>query len=148
MGNIPCVTGASGYADQPDVVLRRVKAGEAITAGAVLMFSNSAADGVTVLESAGNNWPCGVAAEAAASGDWFDMQTFGLNVAAMTCTATDITSGQMIYCDTDDGVVSGCDLDGPGTANADGRFVGVALEAETGTTLAKGTIMICCNGGW
>lgn len=146
MGRSGRITGVSGYTEQAPVAFMNVKAGEAITAGNVVAWSASADDGYTVVIAGTTSVPCGVAMTDADSGDFFRMQTKGLNQVALV-TDGGVADGEYIYCAAS-GAVDSAVVTGVGTGDLYGRVVGVALADDSSTSQAVGTAVLFPLGGY
>lgn len=132
MSNGPTIVGIGTHGtDQPYKVFRKFLAGNAVAKGDVLQYSATADDGVTVVDAAASTLVACVAAEDAASGDYFLGQVKGF------CD----------YITTDEGVTAGQALV-PGAAVADSAAMasatvftfGHALAADVGTVLSAAVI--------
>lgn len=132
MSNGPTIVGIGTHGtDQPYKVFRKFKAGNAVAKGDLLQYSATADDGVTVVDAAASTFVACVAAEDAASGDYFLGQVKG-------------------FCDyiTTDGTVAASGALVPGAAVADSVAIasataftfGFALADDAGTVLSAAVI--------
>ena len=93
--------------------------------------------GYTVIKCTNVMTPVGVAAEDFAASGWGKIITRGF-CNYLTCTATNIVDGDLLYCDANSdaaGVTVGDDL-----GVEVGAIIGVALQAQTGTTITAAYI--------
>lgn len=89
-----------------------------------------------------NNKPAGLAVQAIADGSCGWIQTAGLNDVAITTDGSVAADEPLIaHATTDGGADSGANTDNPNI------FFGYAQDADTGTSLAAGLVMLDCPGG-
>lgn len=114
---------------------RQYVASTTIAKGDVVTFSGTT--GYTVAPCSNILPPIGVAAEGATAGQWFDVIISGF-CDYLTCTATDVDAYDMLY------AVAGADCDGipygTDVGVQGGGIFGMALEAQTGTTITAAHI--------
>jgi hypothetical protein len=125
------------------------KAGsDGVTKGSIVGWSTLADDGITVVtftETAGG-LPVGVAVEAAAAGKDVKIQTKGLGI-------VDITTGGSAAADTaliadDNGVTAEVAMGDAANTHEPEQLIGLALDANTSTTLAAGDYILMCPMSW
>lgn len=139
---IPCI--GTHYTNGPEVVFRKVKAGEAITKGNRLQWSATADDGVTVLIGTDDTITAGIALQTAASGAYLLMQTSGLGLVDLV-TSNAVAAGELIHPHASTGgAVEGTAISAATTADIIG-MVGLALADDSSTTQTAGTYIIMCN---
>lgn len=120
----------------PATVYTMMKATAAtIAKGDIVALSGST--GYTVIKCTDAMMPCGVAAEAFAASAWGKVITAGF-CGYLTCTAADIVDGDQLYCDASSDAATITVGDDLGVTNA--RVIGVALQAQTGTTITAAHI--------
>lgn len=143
MKNIPGI--GTHYTDAPEVTIRKVKAGAAITKGHVVQWSATADDGITVLQGGANTIPAGIALEAAtAAGQYIYIQTGGLGL-VNGVTDGNAAAGQMLYAAAS-GAMNGVTMG----SNTDSDYVtarvGLALADDSSTAQVAGTYIVMCQG--
>jgi len=120
----------------PATVIRSLKATAAtIAKGDVVALSG--ATGYTIIKCTNVMTPIGVAAEDFAASAWGNVIVRGF-CNFLTCTATDIVDGDLLYVDANSdaaGVTVGTDI-----GVQAGAFIGVTLQAQTSTTITAAYI--------
>ena len=121
----------------PETEHKSFKAAATIVKGDVIAFSG--ATGYTVALATDVLPPIGVAAEAAASGEWSDVVVSGF-CDAVICTATDVGDKDMLIsvaAGECDGVPYGTDV---GAGGEQGTVFGHPLQAQTDLLITKAWI--------
>ena len=133
-----------GHNEQASIRKLKVKAAAAITKGNVVAWDATADDGITVIQAGVGSVPCGIALEAAAAaGDYLWIQTRGIGKVALV-TGGSVAAGSGMICAAT-GAVAHDVID----ASLVGPFmVGIALQADSSTTLAAGDYIVCPMAGW
>lgn len=133
-----------------DVVVKIFKAGEEITAGNVVVWATigdgaTLGDGLTVMQSDVNQVGVGQALETVATvGNPIRVQIYGVNQVALTTGGSAANTGTVLFAGAA-GATAEAEVSAI-TAPQLAAMVGIALDADTDTTLAAGKAMICGMG--
>jgi hypothetical protein len=131
----PDVSSGPGNA-APATEIRTMKATAAtIAKGDIVSLSGET--GYTVVKCTNVMVPCGVAAENFAASAWGKVVTSGF-CDFLTCETTNIADTNVLYCDS--GSDAAGDPVGTDFGVEIGAFIGVTLQAQTGTTITKSYI--------
>lgn len=121
-----------------DKVIRKFKANGTITAGEVVMLYGTT--GYTVDQCGATNVPIGVALDTVTDGNWLNVQQYGICDVALTNDGTDIVADDILYAAAAGGVLGITAGDDQGVTV--GRAIGIATQADTGTTCSNVFILI------
>jgi hypothetical protein len=150
----PTITGATGYDNQADAVVRTMLAGGTIAKGDVVRLGLSSGDstadgllGIEVLACGATQVPHGIALEAGTDGGYIRVQTRGLGLVDLVTDSSGVAEGEYVYA-TADADTDGAAVTAVGDSNLAGRAVAYALAADATNTLEAGKYVIITPTGF